>query len=97
MRAAKVIFHVSWVDNHGKRFPPKPQQLVTSVDNSACSRLIVCSVRSGKFGSIESVKSMYLDPKGLLSASWAVSNALTVRPTFVFDDDNRFDAHNTVQ
>ena len=76
MRAAKVMFQVSWVDNHGKRFPPSPQQLFASIDGSACSRLVVCSVRSGRLDFAENIQKMYLDPKGLLSASWAVASAL---------------------
>ena len=76
MRAAKVLFKVSWTDKHGKRLS-EPQELVVSVDSSACSRLIVCSARNGRIDVMDSLKSMYLDPKGLLSASWAAATSLT--------------------
>lgn len=77
MRNAKVLFNVSWVDSHGKRFPPDPQELVATIDRSACSRLIICSVTAdGKVDTMRDVRELYLDPQGLLSASWAAGPTL---------------------
>ena len=91
MRAAKVLFKVSWTDKHGKRLS-EPQELVVSVDSSACSRLIVCSARNGRIDVMDSLKSMYLDPKGLLSASWAAATSLTSsHADFLLDGDERKD------